>query len=265
MKTATKWIVNILLIIFIITLVVSGYYLISTYLERKQSIDGFNELTRVKNQLMASIPENTEDPHAELRAKLNAYGELHKQNSDFVGWIAVDGTNIDYPVMQTPHDPEYYLRRDFNGESSESGTPFVDADCDIVNDDNITIYGHNMNNGTMFAALLNYKDEDFYKEHKLIRFDTLTESAVYEVLGVFMASVTPDNPNGFYYYGFTKAADQSEYDSFIEKVKYRSLYDTGVNASLGDRLITLSTCEYSNIDGRLAVVAKKISSETLED
>ena len=184
------------------------------------------------------------------------YKDLCEKNHDFVGWIRIDDTPIDYPVMQSKNNPEFYLRHNFNKEYSRFGVPFVQANCDIEIDDNIIIYGHNMKNKTMFNALTQYSDREFYDNHKLIHFDTLNDSNLYEVIAVFKTRVYSDN--GFRYYDFTKANTEEEFNAYIEKCKAFSFYETGLTAEYGDRLLTLSTCEYTQNNGRFVVIAKQI-------
>lgn len=184
------------------------------------------------------------------------YKDLYEQNHDFVGWIRIDDTPIDYPVMQSKNNPEFYLRHNFNNEYSRFGVPFVQANCDIETDENIIIYGHNMKNKTMFNALTQYSDREFYDNHKLIRFDTLNESNLYEVIAVFKTRAYSDN--GFRYYDFTKANTKEEFNAYIEKCKALSFYETGLTAEYGNKLLTLSTCEYTQNNGRFVVIAKQI-------
>lgn len=184
------------------------------------------------------------------------YNVLYEQNNDFAGWIRIDDTPIDYPVMQSKDNPEYYLKHNFNKEYSRFGIPFIQANCDIETDDNIIIYGHNMRNKTMFNALTQYSDREFYDNHKLIHFDTLNDSNLYEVIAVFKTRAYSDN--GFRYYDFTKANTEEEFNAYIEKCKALSFYETGLTAEYGDRLLTLSTCEYTQNNGRFVVIAKQI-------
>ena len=139
----------------------------------------------------------------------------------------------------------------------------MQEDCDVLKpSDNLVIYGHHMNNGSMFADLEKFKDEDFWRGHKTIAFHTLTEKNEYEILAVFKTVVYTDSPEAFKYYRFTDAQSPEEFDAYIEKCKGLSLYDTGVSAEYGDKLITLSTCEYSRTNGRLVVVAKKVTESS---
>ena len=139
--------------------------------------------------------------------------------------------------------------------TSLSGLP-VDEYCDIAESDNLVIYGHHIKGGKMFGALEDYKSKSFYEEHKTIQLDTLTEQAEYEIVAVF--KTVAYSSEGFRYYDFVDAENEEEFNSYVGKCKELALYDTGVTAEYGDRLITLSTCEYSAQNGRLVVVAKKV-------
>ena len=183
--------------------------------------------------------------------------ELYEQNPDMVGWLQIEGTGIDYPVMQTPNDPNFYLKHNFEKAYSDLGVPYIQEDCDLAASDNLIIYGHHIKGQKMFGALESYKDKDFYEEHKSIQFDTLTEQAEYEIVAVF--KTVAYSSEGFRYYDFVDAEDEKAFDEYVSKCKEFALYDTGVTAKYGDKLITLSTCEYSAQNGRLVVVAKKIA------
>ena len=139
---------------------------------------------------------------------------------------------------------------------SDLGTPYVQENCNIAESDNVVIYGHHIKGGKMFGALEDYKSKSFYEEHKTIQFDTLTEQAEYEIVAVF--KTVAYSSEGFRYYDFVDAENEEEFNSYVGKCKELALYDTGVTAEYGDRLITLSTCEYSAQNGRLVVVAKKV-------
>lgn len=185
----------------------------------------------------------------------NKYAELYSQNNDFIGWLKIDGTGIDYPVMQSRNNPNYYLKHNFNKEYSRFGVPYMQEDCNLQSD-NIVIYGHNMKNKSMFNELTRYKNKDFYNAHKYITFETMSESRTYEIIATFKTVAYSEN--GFKYYNFVNANTEEEYETYIEKCRSLSFYDTGVDAEYSDKLITLSTCEYSQNNGRFVVVAKLI-------
>ena len=179
-------------------------------------------------------------------------------NPDMVGWIKIDGTDINYPVMQTPNEPDYYLNRDFYKNQSVYGCPYVQANCDVKTpSDNVIIYSHHMNDGSMFANLELFRSKDFWKSHKQVSFDTLDRKATYDILAVFAVSVDEIDKNSFKYYEFVNAYDPQHFSDFVSKCKEMSFYDTGINAKYGDKLLTISTCEYTHDNGRLVVVAKR--------
>lgn len=182
--------------------------------------------------------------------------ELKKINNDFVGILTIPDTVINYPVMYTKSD--YYLRKSFDKKQSDAGTLFIDKynTIDPI-DDNIIIYGHNMKNGTMFHELLNYKDESFYNDHKYIYFSNLSGNEIYEVIAVFYSKVYYETDKVFKYYKFYNANNVDEFNDYVKNIKKLSIYDTGFHGTYGDKFITLSTCEYSQENGRFVVVAKK--------
>lgn len=187
---------------------------------------------------------------------LPQYAQLYEKNNEMFGWILIEDTAIDYPVMHTPEDPEKYLHSDFNGAYSYPGVPFVDAACQ-PDSDNLLIYAHNMPNGSMFRSLLRYEQKDYWKAHPVIRFDTLYEEQEFEVVAAFYDRVYYKNENGFKFYQFIDAADEADFDNAVAQFRDKSLYDTGVDAEFGDQLITLVTCAYHTDNGRFVVVARK--------
>ena len=181
---------------------------------------------------------------------------LHERNPDCVAWITIEGTVIDYPVMYHPSQKNYYLHRDFNGNHASAGALFIAEICVPDTSDNVIIYGHHMNSGKMFAALNRYKQQSFYEEHKRIVYETLNGAEVYEVIFAFTTPVYTGHD--FQYYAFADAESAEDFNAYISACRSRVLYDTGMTAEYGDRLLTLSTCEYSQKNGRMVVVAKKI-------
>ena len=222
----------------------------------EEQTEAFEQIAEVvENAPEETIPEDT--PVSEGEDVLAKYKELYLQNEDMVGWISIAGTKINYPVMQTPNEPNFYLKHNFEKAYSDLGTPYIQENCNISESDNLVIYGHHIKGGKMFGALEDYKSKSFYEEHKTIQFDTLTEQAEYEIVAVF--KTVAYSADGFRYYDFVNAENEEAFDAYIGKCKELALYDTGVSAKYGDRLITLSTCEYSAQNGRLVVVAKKVS------
>ena len=235
----------------------SGFMLYQQYADEKQSAEAFENISALVENETPPADEPQADATPEQTA-FEKYAAVYEQNSDFVGWISIEGTNIDYPVMQTIDNPNYYLRLSFEKQYSDYGVPYVQENRDLAFSDNCVLYGHHMNNGTMFADLCKYADEDFYREHKTIRFDTLSGFGEYEVVAAFKTVAYSEQ--GFQYYHFTRADSAEDFDAYISKCKELSFYDTGVSAEYGDKLITLSTCEYSRTNGRMVVVAKKVAA-----
>ena len=167
--------------------------------------------------------------------------------------------NIDYPVMQTPADPNYYLKHDFERNYTDYGFSFMQADCDaLAPSDNLIIYGHNMKDGSMFADLAKYRSKDFWQSHKTVWFDTALGSSAYEVFAVIHTTVQADAADAFPFYRFVDAASTEEFADYVSACKARALYDTGISAEYGDKLLTLSTCDNITDNGRLLVIAKRI-------
>lgn len=194
----------------------------------------------------------------EAGGMLPGYAEIYEMNNDTVGWIKIPGTVLDYPVMQTPDSVDFYLTRDFNKNTSKQGAIYAREVCDVNEpSDNITIYGHNMANGSMFAALNAYVNKSAWEENSLIFFDTLTEYHTYKIFAVFKTSANIGE--GFSYHQFVDAENEAEFDEFVETCKELSFYETGITPVYGDKLICLSTCEYTLNNGRLVVAAVRIT------
>ena len=232
-----------------------GYHIYDHYADEAEQTEAFENIAEIVEQAQAEDGNAPEVPLTEEENILTEYGELYLKNTDMVGWLSIAGTTLNYPVMQTPNEPNYYLKRNFEKEYSDLGTPYIQENCDLTSSDNLVIYGHHIKGSKMFGALEDYKSQSFYEEHKTIQFDTLTQRGEYEIIAVF--KTVAYSSQGFRYYDFVNAENEDEFNAYIEKCKELALYETGVNAEYGDRLITLSTCEYSAQNGRLVVVAKK--------
>ena len=199
----------------------------------------------------------TEEEEIELKV-LEEYQTLYSKNRSLIGWLKIDDTNIDYPVMQTSNN-EYYLDHNYSQEYDKNGSLFLDKDCDVVHrSTNLIIYGHHMKSGKMFGNLNRYSSEDYCKQHSTIQFDTIYEKGTYEVMYVFRSRIYNEDEVVFKYYQFLDAASEKEFNSNMQEMAELSLYDTGVTAVYGDELLTLSTCDSSEEDGRFVVVAKRV-------
>ena len=183
---------------------------------------------------------------------------LKQENPDVVGILEIENTNISYPVVQG-NDNQYYMTHNYKKEKSKNGAIFLDKDYDWnLESNNLLIYGHNLNNGTMFQELLKYEDEKYYEEHSKILFTTLQEEGTYEIISVFKSKVYTNLDNVFKYYFFINPKNEIEYNNYIENIKEKSLYNIEKSASYGMELITLSTCSYHVKDGRFVVVGAKL-------
>lgn len=248
-KNKINKIIFLLLAIFFVCgiLYIGNYY----YNSQKNKTENENILNEISIDTSKVTEQKTE--------RMLQLEELQKGNQDIVAWFEIEDTNINYPVLQTT-DNDYYLTHNYKKEEQKGGSLFLDKDFDLTNgSDNYLIYGHRMTNGTMFEDLMKYEKEDFYKQHTKIKFTTNKEDSVYEILSVFYSRVYyKSEKDVFRYYYFVNANNEQEYNEFVEKAKKVSIYDTGVSATYGEQLLTLSTCEYSQEDGRFVVVCKKV-------
>ena len=228
----------------------------------------FEELQTSKSEALISESEEDKESKSssaidessvEEKRILPEYEELHKENSDLYGWIKIEDSVIDYPVMYTPNDPNFYLYRDWQQQETTSGSIFIDGRSN-ENTENTIIYGHNMKNGMMFGSLDLYKTKDYYDEHKYIQFDTIYETATYEIIAVSKAIVYYENKpqDEFLFYEHIELNSEDEFNAYISYMKENSYYEINSTAKYGDDIITLCTCDYWTDDARLLVVAKKI-------
>lgn len=248
-NTKKKIIVKLLiLLIILVTFLIIIFIKYKDYLKTKSEI----------NKLLSDISVQPTDTKTEMMLKLE---ELQKINSDIVAWLKIEDTSINFPVLQTT-DNDYYMTHTYNKEYSKDGSIFLDKNYDWnLPSTNLLIYGHNYNNKNMFSTLLDYKNESYYKEHPIIKFTTTASDSEYEIISVFLSQVYyKSQTDVFKYYFFINAQNEEEFNSYIKNSKELSLYDTGKTAEYGDSLITLSTCSQHVKDGRLAIVARKVSN-----
>ncbi len=265
-KTVYILTVILLLLVFCISAFAVGSYIV----ESREQAARFDELSAMKDNAKNPTTPTGEtketDPEGTFRSEmirdengmLVEYGEIYALNNDVVGWIRIDGTQLDYPVMQTPDRPNYYLDRDFDGNGSARGCIYAREECDInAPSDNITLYGHNMRDGSMFAVLNDYISKDVWENNPLIFYDTLYEYHVYKIFAVFKTSANIGE--GFTYHNMIDAGSKEDFDQFVATCKNLSFYDTGITPVYGDKIICLSTCEYTLNNGRLVAAAVRIS------
>jgi len=265
-----KALFTVTVVLLLIAFGVSAFMVVNYLVEGKQQEDKYNDLSNMVSNAQSTTPSTSKPTEAtkpeqptETTAPtepqmLPGYKELYEMNPHTVGWIKLEGTKIDYPVLQTPDDPNYYLYRDFEGKDSKRGAIYAREECDINKpSDNITLYGHHMADGSMFAALSAYTNKEAWEKNKLIFFDTLYEYHTYKIFAVFKTSANLGE--GFSYHQFEDAQTEEEFNEFVSTCKELSFYDTGITPKYGDKMICLSTCEYTLDNGRLVVAAVRIT------
>lgn len=258
-------------ILGIICLIGAAYLFVSNQRDKQHAENTFDELRPSNDNFIPNTPPAalTEEPVTAEPTVLpsvtpepiieeNPYRDSFLANDDMVAWLKIPDTGIDYPVMWTPGDEEYYLYRDFNGKDNKNGCLLLDTDSSVSPfTTNLIIHGHNMKSGAMFGNLTDYEKESYYDSHKEIFLYTRDCMKTYEVIAVFRSQVFKKSDTVFKFYKFFQADTQEEFDDFYNNIKKMSLYDTGVTAEFGDRFITLSTCVYHVKNGRFVVVARE--------
>ena len=195
------------------------------------------------------IPAGKEQPEPESLVALSA---LQAEYSDIQGWISIPGTCVDYPVLQSSADePEYYLRRTYKGERRTAGSIFFQWDCSPESK-NLVVYGHNMNDGTMFAVLQKMADEAFRTEHSKILLQTSDGLREYRIAAVLKTDITKLSFNR------TEFADDADFLSFQKELFAQSLCKTETIPGADCRLLTLVTCSYEWESARTVVVATEV-------
>ncbi len=265
-----KVLYTIIIILLLAVFAFSGFQVVNYVLESREQSKNFDDLSQLKQEIKENVdtatePEETLEPEEETAPTEEAgpkmlpeYAALYEMNDDLVGWISIPGTRVDYPVMQTPDSENFYLKRNFNKDHSEHGCIYIREECDIMKpSDNITIYGHNMLDGSMFAALHDYIKKDAWEKNPLILFDNLYEYHTYQIFAVF--KTTASIGKGFNYHQLIDAQTEEEFNEHIATCKELAFYDTGITPIYGDKIICLSTCEYTLVNGRLVVAAVRIS------
>lgn len=228
---------------------------LDAYADKQQKLKGMETEVEITPETVVIHYDNQEIVVPDI---LEEYKMLYSLNQKLIGWVKIDDTYIDYPVLQTSNN-EYYMNHNFDQEQDKNGSIFLDADCSILpRSTNLILYGHHMRSGRMFGQLNKYSSQKFYEEHKLIQFDTIYEEGTYEVMYVFRSKIYEESEIVFKYYQFINALSETEFNSYMREMAAMSLYDTGVTAEFGDELLTLSTCDYYTDYGRFVVVAKKV-------
>lgn len=198
--------------------------------------------------LKKSSKELSQNQTEIITYQTHSVSDLFSMNADCFGWLSIAGTSINYPVMHTSNNPQKYLHKNFYGEYSQSGVPFLDSRCNL-DSTNLIVYGHNMNNETMFADLCNYTDFSYFTQHSTVVLETNRGVSTYTVFAVMKAKSDDD------WYSFITADTEQEYDSKIKYAKEHSLYDIGITPEYNKQILTLSTCYGGNRDNRILVLA----------
>lgn len=245
-KTNNKRIIFILILAILVIAIFIGY----KYYTYKQNSNILDDIKIDETKIAEPV----------VTERMLQLEELKKENEDIKAWIEIPNTKINFPVLQGT-DNEYYMKHTYKKEYSKDGSIFLDKDYNWnLPSSNLLIYGHNNKNGNMFQDLLKYENESYYKEHPTIRFTTTAEDCEYEIISVFKSRVYyKSEKDVFRYYYFINAEIEADYNNYVEESKKVSLYDTGKTATYGEQLLTLSTCEYSQQDGRFVIVARKVN------
>lgn len=255
----------ITVVLFAIT-VISCIRIVNTIMRSNADIENFENLSALTQTSIAETSsqlsdENTEatpnsnnqvletEPEPIFKRNLNP---LFEKNSDCIGWICIPNTAVDYPVMHTPENNEKYLRKNFDGEYSSSGVPFLQSNNTLTSD-NLIIYGHNMKNGTMFSDITKYRNDTYCAEHPTIELETRCGLKLYTVFAV----VQVKNNNAWYQ--FITANDEEDYKNRIKMISETALYTFGASPQYGQQLLTLSTCYGNSKSDRLIVIAVETS------
>ena len=253
-----KGIFVVSLCVFVGSLSVIGYKGIYEPLRNRNAVEQVQQIYHTeeddKDRTSSSqVPEKTAE------RKRDAFKQLKEGNPDTIGWIQIPNTVVDYPVMQSAKDnPELHLRHGYDKKYTQYGCIFLDANCSPAQDmKNLTLYGHNMDDGQMFAAILQYTDLDFYKSAPVIDFDLEGVEGKWKVFSVFKINTLPEQGEIFDY-AQPDFPDDAAFAAFIEEMKSRSILNIPVDVTTDDQLLTLSTCSYEFKEFRTVVVARRV-------
>lgn len=222
------------LILIIVALICIGYYL---YPIITQNLE--------KNKIIAVAKDNKNTTSDRIN-----FNGLLSINPQTVGWVQIDKTELEYPVVQTDNNA-YYLSHNFSNEVSIEGTVFLDYVCNTVTTRNNVLYGHYMSDESMFSSLWHYQEESYFTEHPIILYDRLGNPGDWEIFSVYITAADYD-------YRQPEFADDPEFLEYMNRLKARSIYDTGVILNPTDEVVTLSTCIYTFENARFVVHARKI-------
>ena len=243
----SKTILNVLIVVLALIIVFSGFMIISEISKSEKEKENFKSLSEIVTKPIETKPESSEEESVDEPVHKRNLGPLLEKNPDFIGWLSISGTNIDYPVVHTPYEPQKYLRMDFEGEYAMSGVPFLEGTRDLT-DGHIIIYGHNMKNGTMFSDIIKYTEEEYFSNHRIIEFETIDGLKEYEIF----AAVILKSDDMWYYFNYSESKET--FVEFTDYIEEKSLYETGTETPFGKQILTLSTCYGDSDEDRMILV-----------
>lgn len=251
-KGGSNIVSNIILVIAIVVFAVSAYKLYGIFSEYNK---GDKEYQKIQDLVINT--EKKDDTKEETFYV--DFEKLLEMNSDVVGWIRFDEpSEINYPVVQG-RDNEEYLKRTFEANTNKLGTLFVDVNNPgDFSGRNTFIYGHNMKNGSMFAQLLKYKDDSFYKEHPY--FYIYTPDGKVRTYEIFSAGVVKDTSDSY----IMDYADDAAFQTYIDYIKQQSAYPTSAEVTTASKIVSLSTCTNVRDDERFLVHGVMIKEEAVK-
>lgn len=261
----------LLAIVLIGVLAFSLYHLYTEYLPQQKEIERFSQLSDIAHGSDTDATENSSGDADQQSntiettttgAKIPHYTleQLFAMNSDMAAWLTIPDTVVDYPVMYTPDDVERYLHMDFDGYFSYSGCLFVGDHCDI-DSDAFVIYGHNMNNGSMFGSIDYYTSYDYWRSHPDVILKTRDETRLYKIFASFATKVydEDDDTEAFRYYDAVGKRTKEQYDADVEDILALSCIDCGIKPVYPAQITYLSTCAYHEENGRFVLAAYRIA------
>lgn len=256
-KKVIPWLVGVFALLFVF----AGIMIARELVGQKKTADEFNELAMLVTPEVTPKPtgdhDRTQQPEAGAQAPqplpaVRNLQPLFERNGDCIGWLYIEDTAVNYPVMHTPESPERYLHKNFDKKYSAAGVPFLEGDC-ALNDDNLIIYGHNMKNGSMFATVTKYKKRDYWEAHPTVEFETADGVKQFAIFAAVRLKMDDS------WYSFHIAGTEEEFTKQIDRIKKKALYDTGITPAYGTQLLTLSTCYGADKDDRILIIAAEIN------
>ncbi len=242
---------NIIKTLFFILLI--AIITISSIIVLKNNYEDTEQERIIEQVTDTAYQKNDTDDYKTENININMKS-LYEQNKDIIAWIRINNSNINYPIMQTKNNPNFYLRKNFYKAYSYYGTPYLSEQCNINTSDNLIVYGHHIKNSKMFGELENYKRQEYYNNHKIVNIYTLNDKRKYEIIYIFKTIINKD----FDYYNYINLNDESEFNTFKNKCEKLAFFNTQIECDYKDKFITLSTCDYTSENARLVIIAKMI-------